>query len=155
MKLRVLLEHPALAFVFRLYLAGVFIYASMAKISYPAEFANNIASYQLLPYWAVNFMAVFLPWFELVSGILLALGVRTKAAAVAVAGMLAVFTVAIVVNLLRGTPMGCGCFSSAEDQISWVTLVRDLIWLAMALHVYRYDRALQLERSFLLAIKEA
>ncbi len=146
--------HPWLAFAFRLYIGGVFVYASMAKISYPAEFANNIASYQLLPYWAVNVMAVFLPWFELCAGVLLILGVRLKAVALAASGMLVVFAVAIAINLLRDTPMGCGCFTSSEEQISLYTLLRDLIWLGMALHVYRFDRSFQLERHFLLAVKE-
>jgi uncharacterized membrane protein YphA (DoxX/SURF4 family) len=85
-RLKALITHPALGLLLRVYVGGVFIYASMYKINYPGEFAETIASYQLVPYWAVNFMALVMPWAELVSGILMVLGVRTKSAAAAIGG---------------------------------------------------------------------
>ena len=60
--------HPLVALAFRLYLGGLFVYASLYKINYTAEFAETIASYQLVPYWGVNLLAVILPWIELISG---------------------------------------------------------------------------------------
>ena len=153
--LRALLTSPWLALVFRLYVGGVFIYASMNKISYTAEFADTIASYQILPYWGVNLTAAALPWLELLSGAMLIIGVRAKAAALTIGAMLLVFCIAIAVNLLRGTPIGCGCFTSLEEDMSIMTLVRDLIWLCMTAHVYFYDTRFQLERRFLVALKEA
>jgi len=73
------LVHPWVGLLLRIYLGGLFIYASMYKINYPGEFAETIASYQLLPFWAVNVTALIMPWVELVIGVLLVLGVRTKA----------------------------------------------------------------------------
>jgi uncharacterized membrane protein YphA (DoxX/SURF4 family) len=143
------LAHPWLGLLLRVYVGGVFIYASMYKINYPGEFAETIASYQLLPYWAINITALVMPWLELVSGVLLILGVRTKSAAALIGGMLILFSLAILVTLLRGIPIGCGCFTSVEDPLGWDTLWRDLIWLAMTLQVYFYPSALQLEgRAF-------
>jgi uncharacterized membrane protein YphA (DoxX/SURF4 family) len=153
--LKRLLAHPLLAFVFRVYVGGVFVYASMYKIIYAGEFADTIAGYQILPYWLVGLAAVALPWVELISGALLMLGVRSKSAAAAVGVMLVVFMVAIAVNLVRGTPIGCGCFHSAEEEMSWVTLVRDMVWLLMTVHVYFFDRKWQLESNFSLRFKEA
>jgi uncharacterized membrane protein YphA (DoxX/SURF4 family) len=72
--------NPWLALCFRVYLGGLFIYASIYKINYPAEFAETIASYQIVPYYLVNIMAVVLPWMELVSGTLLLAGIRPRAA---------------------------------------------------------------------------
>jgi uncharacterized membrane protein YphA (DoxX/SURF4 family) len=143
-----------LALGLRLYIGGIFIYASMSKINYAAEFADIIAGYQLVPYWAVNLIAVTLPWAELICGALLIIGVRAKAAAACLVAMLAVFTAAIVINLIRGTPIGCGCFSSIEEPMGYTTLLRDLIWLAMALHVYFFDSAWHLEQKFLVALAE-
>jgi uncharacterized membrane protein YphA (DoxX/SURF4 family) len=140
-----LVTHPVLGFLLRVYVGGVFIYASMYKINYPGEFAETIASYQLVPFWAVNPMALIMPWAELVSGILMVLGIRTKSAAAMIGGLLAVFSAAILITLLRGIPIGCGCFTSVEDPLGWDTLLRDLIWLAMTLHVYFFPSALQLE----------
>jgi uncharacterized membrane protein YphA (DoxX/SURF4 family) len=139
------LAHPWIGLLLRTYVGGVFIYASMYKINYPGEFAETIASYQLLPFWAVNATALIMPWVELVSGVLLALGVRTKSAAAAVGGMLVLFSLVILITLLRSIPIGCGCFTSVEEPLGWGTLGRDIIWLAMTLHVYFFPSALQLE----------
>ena len=149
-----MLASKYLALAFRLYIGGIFIYASMYKISYTAEFAETIASYQLVPYWAVNFLALVMPWLELICGILLVSGMKSKSATAVIAGMLVLFTVAIFFILVRKIPIGCGCFSSVEEPISWATLARDLAWLAMSIHIYLFDSALQLERKFLMTIKE-
>ncbi len=150
-----LFRNPWLALAFRLYLAGIFIYASSYKIVFQAEFAESIASYRLVPEVLVNGMAVVLPWAELVSGVLMLVGVRVKAAALTQAAMLLAFTLAIAWALLHGLPIGCGCFRSLEAQVTWVAVLRDLAWLGMALHVYRYDRLMQLERRLLVKVKEA
>ncbi len=151
---RSMLTHRLMALGFRLYLGALFIYASVYKINYTAEFAETIANYQLVPYWAVNPMAIVLPWLELIAGLLLVAGIRSKAAAALISFLLSLFTVVVLITLARDIPIGCGCFHSLEDPISWKTVVRDLCWLIMALHVYRYDSAFQLERKFLFTLKE-
>lgn len=148
------LTNPYVALVFRVYLGGIFIYASMYKISYTAEFAENIASYQIVPYWGVNLLAILMPWAELICGTLLLFGVRSKAAVLMIGGMLVVFITAIFLSLVRNIPIGCGCFHSLEEPMTWTTLLRDLVWLAMAVHVYLFDSALQLERKFQINIKD-
>jgi putative oxidoreductase len=153
-RVKELVTHPVLGFLLRVYVGGVFIYASMYKINYPGEFAETIASYQLVPFWAVNPMALIMPWAELVSGILMVLGIRTKSAAAMIGGLLAVFSAAILITLLRGIPIGCGCFTSVEDPLGWDTLLRDLIWLAMTLHVYFFPSALQLEGRVFRSLQE-
>ena len=145
---------PYLALAFRLYLGFLFMYASMYKISYTAEFAENIASYQIVPHWGVNLFAILMAWAELICGTLLVFGVRSKAAVLMIAGMLLMFATAISLSLVRDIPIGCGCFHSLEEPMTWTTLLRDLVWLVMARHVYRFDSVLQLERYFQLHIKD-
>lgn len=147
--LRKILTHPWLALAFRLYIGGLFVYAAMYKINYAAEFSETIASYRLVPYWAVNALAVFMPWTEIICGALLILGVRVKSASAIITAMLGVFTLAIAVNLFRGAPISCGCFKTIEDPISWWTVLRDLSWIAMTLHVFRYDSVFQTDQLFL------
>ena len=146
-KLKAMLTHPWLALALRLYIAGLFIYAGMVKINYSAEFAETIASYRMAPYWGVNAMAITMPWIELIVGILLICGVRVRSAIVVAGSFLLMFTVGIAVNLIWKAPIDCGCFHTLGDTISWKTLMRDLIWVAMAVHVYRYDRIFRLERK--------
>ena len=153
-RLRRLVTHPWLAFAFRLYIGGLFIYASMYKINYASEFAQTIASYRIVPWFAVNFMAVVLPWLELLCGILMVAGVRLKAAAAVIATLLAMFTLAIIVNLLRDSEISCGCFHTIEDPISWWTVLRDSAWVAMTLHVYHFDRILHLDSLLMRDFRE-
>jgi putative oxidoreductase len=156
MKSRLLhmLTHPVLSLILRLYLAGVFIYASLYKINFPAEFADNIAGYLIVPHWLINPLAVFMPWLELVSGLFLLAGVRVRAASLLIGGMLVMFTVAVMVALIQDTPIGCGCFQSVGEAISWWTVLRDLVWLAMTVHVYCHDRLVHLDRLFMLKPEE-
>lgn len=153
-RLQTILTHPALALILRLYLAGIFIYASLHKINFPAEFADNIAGYLIVPYWLINPLALFMPWLELVSGLFLLAGVRVRAASLLIGGMLVMFTVAVIVALIQETPIGCGCFQSVGEAISWWTVLRDLAWLAMAVHIYFYDRLVHLDRLFMLKPEE-
>lgn len=152
--IRKLLTHRYLALILRLYIAGLFIYATMNKINYAAEFAETIASYRIVPYWAVNFMAVTLPWIELICGILLVCGIRVRSAIVVASGLLVMFTLAMAINLIWQAPISCGCFHTLEDTISWKTLLRDLLWIAMGVQVYFYDRVFRLERKLDWMIKE-
>ncbi len=116
-----------LALAFRLYLGGVFVYASVYKIGYAAEFAETIASYQLAPALAVNSLALALPWLELICGAMLVAGVRVRTVSAMLAALLVVFCLAVSVNLLRETPIDCGCFHTLEERMTWLTLLRDLI----------------------------
>lgn len=142
---RRIVTHPYIALILRLYIAGLFIYAGMVKINYTAEFAETIASYRMVPYWAVNAMAVTMPWIELISGILLLSGIRVRSAIVVIGSLLVIFAVGIAANLIWKAPIDCGCFRTLGDAISWKTLVRDLVWVAMAVHVFFYDRYFRLE----------
>jgi uncharacterized membrane protein YphA (DoxX/SURF4 family) len=146
--------HPLLGWVLRSYIGGVFITASMYKINYPGEFAETIASYQIIPFWGVHLMALIMPWTELICGVMLVLGLRTRAAAVLAGSMLTVFTIAIVITLIREIPIGCGCFTSVEDPLSWKTLIRDLVWLLMTVQIIRFPSALQMEDWLLRSLKE-
>lgn len=143
-----ILASPYLALILRLYIGGLFIYASMYKINYTAEFAETIISYRMIPHWGVNLAAVFLPWVELISGILLVLGIRVKSASVIIFGLMLVFTIGIGINLLRDAPISCGCFHSLGDTISWQTMVRDLTWCMMIIHIYFFDRLFQIDKKF-------
>lgn len=146
--------HRYVALVFRIYIAGLFVHAAMYKINYTAEFAETIASYRMMPYWGVNLMAVVLPWVELICGVTLFLGIRARAATIIIGGLMLIFTIGISVNLLRDSPISCGCFSTLGDTISWKTLVRDLIWLSMCAHIFFFDKAFHLENRYAFRLKE-
>lgn len=144
-----------LSLLARLILGVVFIYASLYKIAEPSDFALSIATYDIMPLWSINLLAITLPWIELGCGILIILGLYTRANAIAIGGMLLVFIIAISVALTRGTDFSCGCFASAEAgaEIAWGTLWRDVAMLGavgLILFVEGRQRGWGLDR-FLLA----
>ena len=138
----------------RVYLGLVFIIASWHKIMAPEIFALDVATYQLLPLWAINGFALVLPWVELLAGTMLIVGLRARAAALLVLCMMLSFILALLWALYLGLDMACGCFASqaatTDDPISWHTLVPDLVWFSLALYVLTFDQApLGFDRIFL------
>jgi uncharacterized membrane protein YphA (DoxX/SURF4 family) len=133
--------HSVLGLLARVYLGGVFIFASLHKIADPASFALDVATYQLLPLELVNLTALVMPWVEIIAGVMIVVGFRTRAAALLIAAMMLMFMVALGWALYQGLDMSCGCFASSqeEDPISAATMWRDAGWLALALYVLVFD----------------
>jgi uncharacterized membrane protein YphA (DoxX/SURF4 family) len=134
-----------LALPARWYLGGLFVLASWHKIAVPHDFAIDVATYAILPLALVNPVAIVLPWVELAAGLMLLLGARVRAGALLVAAMMGVFLAALVIALARGLDMSCGCFASQgaeSDPISWLTVLRDVTWLALSVLVACCDRGL-------------
>jgi uncharacterized membrane protein YphA (DoxX/SURF4 family) len=124
-----------LATILRVVLGVIFVYAAWVKLRDPwALFAISIDSYQILPLWAVEFVACALPWFELLLGLLLISGLWRRVSTTAASLLLAVFFSMMIRAMLKGMQIDCGCFGPGE-RLSWVTLLRDGALLASSLFV--------------------
>ena len=118
----------------------------MSKIPLPAEFAEVLASYRIVPYWSVNFLAVALPWIEFVCGLFLIMGLQTRAVTFVISFLLVIFILGILISLIRDIPIGCGCFGVSKVRISWWDIPRDVVWLLFALQIFCCDRINLLRR---------
>ncbi len=123
-----ILSNKYLVLGIRLVLGFVFIYASIDKIAHPAEFAQAIYNYRMLPHWTINFMALVMPWLELFCGILIAVGVFFRGSGLMIGVMLGVFIIAISSALVRGLDISCGCFSvEGGHGVAVDLLIRDIL----------------------------
>jgi len=129
--------HPITAFVLRIVLGCVFIYASLDKIIHPDFFAEAVYNYQLAPEVAVNLVAIWLPWLEFWCGVLLVLGLSVRGSIMVLTGLLLVFLSAMGINLARGLDIHCCCFTTrGTHSMTIVTLFRDFLFLFVALSLF-------------------
>lgn len=121
------------AWLIRIALGAVFVFASAGKIMDPAAFASIIANYRILPPILVEATAVVLPWIEALCGLALIFGRFDKGAAMLICLMMVVFIGLILYNGYRGLNVACGCFSlaaKAPANVAWNT-GRNLLILAV------------------------
>jgi uncharacterized membrane protein YphA (DoxX/SURF4 family) len=127
----------------RIALGLIFIYAAFAKLyfdgawhlrDYHFFFAMAIDSYKMLPVALVEWMARILPWFELLLGTLLILGVGVRWVGSLTSALLLVFIGAMTRAKILGLEINCGCFGNNE-KLGTATLIRDSSLLVLALAV--------------------
>ncbi len=125
----------------RLAMGGILLYAAYSKL-WPLTtvkqnllfFAMQVDSYQLLPSWAVMFVAKTLPWFELVLGAGLLIGWPLRLVSSAASALLLGFFIVIVRSYAMGLQINCGCFGPSEKLDYWA-IIRDGSMLALSLAV--------------------
>lgn len=128
------------ALICRLVLGVIFFYAGIEKIIAPQEFAVAIYNYRLLPDWAVNMLAVILPWLEVFLATGLIAGIYVRGASLISALLFLMFAIALTINLVRGLDISCGCFGAQSGNINWLYLVRDTGLLAISVFTLMFDR---------------
>ncbi|HAR49144.1 MAG TPA: DoxX family membrane protein [Smithella sp.] len=131
---------PVFALICRLTLAIIFLYAGIEKLINPGDFAVAIYNYRLLPDNVINFVAVLLPWLEVIIAISLISGTNARGAALLSALLFLTFATALTINLMRGLDISCGCFGASSGNINWSYLVRDFSLFCMSIFVMMYDR---------------
>ncbi|MGE5530919.1 MAG: MauE/DoxX family redox-associated membrane protein, partial [Bacteroidota bacterium] len=131
-------SHPV-QIALRIVLGGIFLYAAAPKLLHPDQFAENVLDYALLPGQWVNLVAIWLPMFELIVGLAVLIGLWTRAGALAMIGMSAVFLGALVWVKSGPVPLPCSCFSTdpGAPPRTWFSLWQEaaLVLLAAALWV--------------------
>ena len=138
---------PYLSAACRLVLGVIFVDFALSKIMRPAVFALNVVEYGMMPAWGVNLWALVLPWGELMAGLFLILGIRTRAAATVIGGMNVIFIVGLVTAILQGLPINCGCVGEAGEPVNWWKVLKNAGMLVMALQIFFYDRLFVLDRG--------
>ena len=129
-----------LAFALRIYLGYFFMYASLSKIPYPAQFAEAIANYRLIPYMFLNLGALILPWIELVTGLFLIIGFKSRPSIIVIGLLLIMFDVMVLINMHWGAPITCGCYDTVGEPIGWKKVLENALMLVFSVQIYYFDR---------------
>jgi putative oxidoreductase len=115
----------------RLAVGGTLVYAAIDKVLRPADFAQAVYNYHLVPMPLLHPFALVMPWLEVVAGGALVLGVARRGAGLLAAILTAIFIVALGSALARGLDISCGCFhTTGGHHVAASLLWRDAVMLA-------------------------
>ena len=127
----------------RLILGFIFIYFSWDKILDPSLFSKIIRNYDILPFNLESFVALILPYAEILIGIFLILGIFLDVSSIISIILLILFILMIGQAYLRGKSIDCGCLlsdlsesSSSEKRMYMLKrIVQDICFILYALIV--------------------
>jgi uncharacterized membrane protein YphA (DoxX/SURF4 family) len=123
------------AIVGRLALAAVFLWAAYTKLRDPwMVFAMEIDAMHIVPGTAVELVARTMPWFELMLGVFLVIGIQMRYVATVATALLVCFFSVLLLLYFKGFQGDCGCFGPGE-QLGPKTLARDGALVALSLWV--------------------
>lgn len=120
-------------------LAGVFLWAGVAKLVHRVDFFNAIAHYKLLPLNAAYRMSIAVPYAEIAIGSLLLVPVVfvRRTALIAYLTLLALFTGSLVLLWFRGEHTNCGCFGGTGQGHPALSILRNLLLISLCLLGWR------------------
>lgn len=144
--LKRVLTSEYISFVLRICVGYFFIYASSSKIPYPAQFAESVANYRLIPYMFLNLGALILPWIEGVTGLFLIVGFKSRASIIVIGLLLIMFDVMVLINMYWGAPITCGCYDTVGEPIGWKKVLENALMLVFCVQIYYCDRLELLNR---------
>lgn len=148
---------PWVSLVLRLGLAGVALWAGLAKIVDLDASVRAVRAYRLLPEALAQPVGYGLPMLEIVLGLLMLAGLFTRVAASLFGLCMVAFIIGISSAWARGLAIDCGCFGGGGEvdpsQTAYLEeILRDTAFLAAAAVLaawprsrYSADHALDLE----------
>lgn len=123
--------------ILRIILGLIFIFSGVEKISNPAEFAQSIENYRLLPIISINLIAIILPWLELISGMLLLFGIKSKENSIIITSMMIVFTSAVIIAIFRNLDIDCGCFGTlAAQKVGFRKVIENIVLISIGFIIF-------------------
>jgi putative oxidoreductase len=120
-------------------LGGLFFYAGLQKLLHPYDFAEAVMAYQLLPVSGVGMLVAVLPWVEIAAGLCLAVGLKRRSCLLILSGLLVGFLVVILITMMRGLKIDCGCGLFFQRQVGPAVILEDLFLLAWSLGLYWWE----------------
>lgn len=117
-------------------MGGVFIYAGILKIIDPEGFSFDIENYRIVPRIFINLIAIYLPYLEVITGLIIIFSPRRGGALIILNVLILFFLFGIIQAILRGLDIECGCFGDASREIGIRVLAEDLILLIVGIMLF-------------------
>ncbi len=148
-------SYADVALVFRILLAAVLVLAGISKLKAVANFRAALRQFRILPPFVVDPVSRVLPIAELAVGAGILSGVEPYLFGSVAAALLGLFTLAIVVTLLRGDHLRCSCFGSlAAERLTWLSVARNLVLVFGAFFIAGYPRLERADRVLVPALDD-
>ncbi len=140
----------AVVFACRLVIGVLLMVAGALKVGHAPALAAAIAGFRLLPAPVVGPLALGLPFFELMLGLYLVIGVFTRLAATIACAQFLVYAAVVASAVMRHIHADCGCFGPGDIAVAdWPHAAFDLLLaLASAFIAYCAPGALAVDRRF-------
>ncbi|MBU1096090.1 MAG: DoxX family membrane protein [Bacteroidetes bacterium] len=136
-----IVSNKYLLFAFRLALGFIFVFAGLEKISNPEKFAVAIENYKIMPVIFINFIAIILPFLELITGLLLIFGISVKENIFIINLLLTLFILLVAIAISRGLDIECGCFGTNDGQKAGLQkIIENLFMLLLGLLIFFFDK---------------
>lgn len=124
----------------RVLLGALLAYGGFFKLLDIESFGGVIRMYDMLPEAFAPHAAIVLPPLEVLLGIMLVVGYKTRAASLLSMILMGVFAVAIAVNAARGASFDCGCLElgrfGISENISMTLAARNIVLILAFLLVF-------------------
>lgn len=125
----------AMAFAAQLTLGMVFAASTALKVARPGQFIASVVGYDVLPAPVARVFGWLLIPVEAYLAVALILGLSAEVARPLSVAALALFGIAVGINLARGARVPCGCFGNPSELISRRTLIRLMLLVIVGLIV--------------------
>lgn len=124
----------------RLVLVAAFLLAAIPKIQDPVAFAISVESYRVLTGQAVLWVALVLPWLELVIGFGLLIPKMRRASSLLIMLLLFIFVGLHASAWIRGLDIDCGCYAIESVSSNYFLLIsRNCALMIAAIFVFNRD----------------
>ena len=128
--------HPKTLVLLRLFFGAMLIYAAIDKILFPIDFAVAVENYQLTGATISRWIAIWLPYLELITGVLLIANIWMNAATLLNICMMAVFLLSVSSAYARNLDINCGCFGDVSSPVTLTKVASNTLLLLFSVLLY-------------------
>ena len=123
-------------FIVRLCLGCMFLISALPKVRQPYDFLSDVYEYEIVNPQTGIFVAMTMPWVELLVGVCLLGSVFTGGALLLSSAMSVMFTFVLSWAIYHGLDISCGCFGSGTSQVGYGILMRAILIMVFSILAY-------------------